>query len=246
MKSRSGCFKNNILLSKQNVMWDSGQICRLKFPAPSVIMLHCERLAGRHFLTLAVLASDEPAMLACVSPLRLVRKPPYRWQTDRPSDRHGGLRRWMGVRGWNLREVQKNKGQLKVAIPTPKPQLNNRLLMERCWNSPHKRALLGHIASSIKRCRGWSETPLRERGGLLGTKYQTCADWKGNLENKSQGCVKEIWSKCSVIEYISWGALVCCHDNLAALFPCGGVSGPLEPPTWTSWSLLLWTQIQLC
>lgn len=39
---------------------------------------------------------------------------------------------------------------------------------------------------------------------------------------------------------------MCCHDNLAALFPCGGVSGPLEPPTWTSWSLLLWTQIQLC
>lgn len=56
--------------------------------------------------------------------------------------------------------------------------------------------------------------------------------------------MKGIWSKCSMIECISWGALVCCHDNLAALFPCGGVSGPLEPPTWTSWSLLLWTQIQ--
>lgn len=87
VKSQSGHFKNGTLLSKQNS------------PPPPVIMLHCERLAGRHFLTLAVLASDEPAMLACVSPLRLVRKPPYRWQTDRLSDRHGGLRRWMGVQG---------------------------------------------------------------------------------------------------------------------------------------------------
>lgn len=119
VKSRSGWLKNNILLLKRNVMWDSGQICRLKFPAPSVAMLRCERLTGGHFLTVAVLASDEPAMLPRVSPLRLVRKPSYRWQTDRPSDRRGGLRRWMGVRGWNLREVQKNKGQLKVAIPTP-------------------------------------------------------------------------------------------------------------------------------
>lgn len=47
-------------------MLDSGQICRLKFPAPPLtsllmIMLHCERLTGRHFLTLTVLASDEPA-----------------------------------------------------------------------------------------------------------------------------------------------------------------------------------------
>lgn len=51
----------------------------------------------------------------------------------------------------------------------------------------------------------------------------------------SQDCRKEIWF-CSVIECISWGALVCCHDNLAALLPCGGVSGPLEPPTRTSCS----------
>lgn len=39
---------------------------------------------------------------------------------------------------------------------------------------------------------------------------------------------------------------MCCHDNLAALFPCGGVSGSLKQPTWTSCSLLLWTQTQLC
>lgn len=50
-----------------------------------------------------------------------------------------------------------------------------------------------------------------------------------------------MWSNALWQEYISWGALVRCHDNLAALFPCGGVSGPLEPPTWTSWSLSLWT-----
>lgn len=57
----------------------------------------------------------------------------------------------------------------------------------------------------------------------------------GGDENAISGFVKELW-----------GALVCCHDNLAASFPCGGVSGPLQPLTWTSWSLFLWTQNQLC
>lgn len=122
VKSRSRRFKSNFLLSKQNVMWDSGQICRLKLPphpSSSVIMLHCERPVCRHFLTLAVLASDEPAVLACVSPLRLVRKPPYRWQPDRPPDRHG-LRRWMGVWGWTLSEVEKNKGRWRSPSPPPR------------------------------------------------------------------------------------------------------------------------------
>lgn len=119
VKSQSSCFRNDVLL-KQNVMWNSGQIYWLKFQAPSVIMLHCERLASRHFLTLAVLASDKPAVLAWVSPLRLIRKPPYILQTDRLSDRHGSLRRWIGVREWNLSEVQKNKGRWRSPSPPPR------------------------------------------------------------------------------------------------------------------------------
>lgn len=78
---------------------------------------------------------------------------------DRRSDkRGGGLRRWMGARGWNLSEVEKNKGRWRSPSPPPRLQLNIRLLMERRWNSLCRRTWL----QRLKRHHCWFKTPFRE------------------------------------------------------------------------------------
>lgn len=82
VKSRSCCF-TFLRRSKTSREIQVKFVSLNSQTPPPVIMLHCERLAGRHFLTLAVLASNEPAVLASVSPLRLLTDGS---QTDRQID----------------------------------------------------------------------------------------------------------------------------------------------------------------
>lgn len=85
------------------------------------------KASGGHVLTLAVLTSDGSTALACVSPPRLVRMPPYRWQ---PAESQTDTVVW--GKCWY---VEKDKGPLKISAPTPMLQLNKTLLMECYWNS---------------------------------------------------------------------------------------------------------------
>lgn len=118
--------------------------------------------------------------------------------------------------------------------------------MERRRDSLHsRRTPLQPGVSTIneKWCR-LSETPFRGRGrgDYWGRRGVISLTYRWEKVEKSRGrkvrSGRRIWSEkpCDG-ERFSGGALVCCHDNPAALFPCGGVSGSLETPTWTSCSL---------